>query len=112
MYCTRVVECGYSQVPRVHFSKKYLLVVNDIACNILLLMVIQFRFLAKIVNVKTGFLNEDLQEEINMEFIQGMKNIGKDDCTVLDKCIYGLVVRQHHRKAVKIFKSGVQQRQH
>ena len=42
----------------------------------MLLMVIQFGFLPKIVNVKIAFLYGDLEEVIHMEFPQGKKNIG------------------------------------
>ena len=35
-----------------------------------------------------------------------MKGIGKDECIILDKCIYGLVqaTRQYNKKAVEILK--------
>ena len=44
-----------------------------------------------------------------MEYPQGMKNVGKDDCIILDKRIYGLVqaARQYYKKAVKSLKKAV-----
>ena len=46
VYYARVVECGYSQVPRVDFSKKYLLALHDIMFSELLLILIKFGSLA------------------------------------------------------------------
>ena len=39
---------------------------------------------------------------------QGMNNIGKDDCIILNKCIYGLVpaMRQYYKRAVEILKKA------
>ena len=53
---------------------------NDVILCVLLLIMVQFRLLAKVVNVETAFLYGDLKEEIYMECTHGMKGIGKDDC--------------------------------
>ena len=50
-------------------------------------MMIHFGYSAKRVNVKTDFLCEDLGEEIYMTFPQGMLNMGKDKCNILNKWI-------------------------
>ena len=41
-----------------------------------------------------------------MEGPQGISDIGKDDCIILNKCIYGLFqsLRKYSEKAVKILK--------
>ena len=75
IYWAYLVACGYSQVPGVDFSENYSLVVNDVTFFILLLMVLHFGYPDKIVNVKTGFLYEDLAEEIYMESPQGMASM-------------------------------------
>ena len=100
MYQAGLVAWGYSQVPGIK------LVVNDITFLILLLVVIHFGYLAKIVDVETAFLYGNLEEEIYMECPQGMSNMGKDGCIILNKCIYGLVqaAQQYYKKAVKILK--------
>ena len=54
-------------------------------------MMLHFGYLTKIVNIETAFLYGDLEEEIYMECPQGMANIKKDDCIILNKCIYGIV---------------------
>ena len=43
-----------------------------------------------------------------MEYPQGMSDIRRDDCIILNKCIYGLVqaVRQYYKKVIKIFKNS------
>ena len=64
---------------------------NDIMFHILLLMVINFVFLAKIFDIETAFLYRNLKKELYMECPQGMNNVGKDDCISMDKCIYGLI---------------------
>ena len=65
-------------------------------------MVIHFEHSAKIVNVNTTFLYWELEEEIYMECSQGMSDIGKDDCIILNKCICILVqaVRQYYKTVI------------
>ena len=100
----RLVACSCSQVPKVDFSKSYSLVMNETIFKILLLMVIRFVFSAKIIYIETAFLYGDLENEISTECPQGMKEIRKEDCIVLDKCIYCHIqtTRQYYRKATKI----------
>ena len=107
VYWAHLVACGYSQVPGVIFSENYSLVVNNIIFLILLLTVIYFGYSAIIVNMETDFLYGELEEEIYMEYPQGMSGIGQDDCIILNKCIYTLVqaVRQYYKKAAKILKN-------
>ena len=80
MNCGRLVACGYSQIPRIDYSENYSPVMNDVILCVLLLIMVQFRLSAKVVNVETAFLYGDLKEEIYMECTHGMKGIGKDDC--------------------------------
>ena len=108
VYWAHLVACGYSQVPGIDFSENYSPVVNDITFCILLLMVLPFGYSAKVVDVKTAFLYGDLEEEIFMECPRRMSDVKKDDCIILDKCIYSLVQAacQYYKKAVKILKSS------
>ena len=68
-------------------------------------MVLHFGFLAKIVDVDTAFLYGDLKEEIYMESPQGMNNVKKDGCIILNKCIYDLdqADHQYYKKGCKDF---------
>ena len=71
-------------------------------------MVLNFCYLTKIVDVETAFLHGDLKEDIYMECPQCMYDVKKDDCVILNKCIYSLVQAawQYYKKAVKILKSS------
>ena len=70
-------------------------------------MVLHFGYSAKIVDKETAFLYRDLEEEIYIECSQGISNVKKDKCIILNKCIYGLVqaARQYYKKAVKVLKN-------
>ena len=75
VYWACLVECRYSQILGVNFSKNYSLVADDVMFYILFLIVICFGFLASIVYDETAFLCKDLEEEICMEFPQRMSGI-------------------------------------
>ena len=79
VYWLCLVACEYIQILSVDFSKSYSQVVHKISFHILLWMVIHFRFLAKLIDVETAFLYGDLEEEIYMEYPQGISDIGGDD---------------------------------
>ena len=70
-------------------------------------MVIHFGYSAKLVDVETVFFYRELEEEIYMECPQGMSDVGKDVCIILNKCIYGLiqVAMQYYKKAIKFLKN-------
>ena len=56
MMChVKLVSCGYSQVTEVDLSKSYSTVKHEITFQVLLLIMIQNRFLVKVVNVETAF---------------------------------------------------------
>ena len=109
MYWVHLVACGYSQVPGIDFSENYSLVVNNTTFQVLQLMVLHFGYVAKIVDVETAFLYGDLEEEIYMECPQGMSNVTKDNCIILNKCIYGFVQAacQYYKEAVSSFIEGI-----
>ena len=54
-------------------------------------MVIHLTLTAKIVKVGTVFLYGNNEEEFFMECPQGMTHVSKDDCIVLNTCIYDLI---------------------
>ena len=70
------------------------------------MMMIHFRFMAKVFDVETAFLYRKLEDEIYMQCLTGIKNIAKDDYIILGKCIYDLVEssRQYNKKATEILK--------
>ena len=103
VYQVHLVACEYSQVLTVDFSKNYLPIVNNITFFIIFLMMIHFRHLVKIVHMETTFLYGKLEEEIYIDCLHGMSDVGHDDCIILNKCIYSLVqaARQCYKKAIK-----------
>ena len=72
------IACGCSQVPRINFFENYSQVVNHLTFCILLLIVLNFGYSAKIVDVETYFFYGDLEEGIYIECPQGMSNIKKE----------------------------------
>ena len=62
VYQECLITCGYSQVPTINILENYSQVANDKTFHVLLLMVLHFGYLAKIVNVETTFLYNDLEE--------------------------------------------------
>ena len=67
-YQANLVAFGYGQLPRVDMNL------------IVLLVMIHFEFLAKVVDIKTAFLNGDLEVEMYMECPPCIRNVTKDDC--------------------------------
>ena len=106
-YQASLVACGHSQVPCVNIYENYSPVMNNTTFFILLLKVIHFRYSSKIVNIETAFLYTELEGELYMECPLGISEVGKDDCIILNNCIYGRVymARQYHKKAHKIQKN-------
>ncbi len=74
VFRSRLVACGYSQIPGVDFTENYSPVVHDITFQILILAMMLFGLSAKIVDVETAFLYGKLDEEIYMECTPGMKS--------------------------------------
>ena len=93
---------------RAWFFWKFSPVVNNITFWVLLLMLLHFGYSAKIIDVETAFLYGELEEEIYMKCPQGTSDITKDNCFILNKCIYVLVQAacQCYKKAVEILKSS------
>ena len=100
VFHTRLIVYDYSKVAGVDFSKNYLLVMNDVMVRMLLLIMINFEFMATVVNAETAFLCGE-KEMIYMECPSGMNDICKDACVILQNCTYCLVqaARQYNNKA-------------
>jgi len=84
MFCAKFVACGYSPIPRVNFTKNYVLVMNDVIWCILLVAMIVWGLDTIIVDVETAFLHGDLEEEIYMNLPYGMEGEG-NKCLLLLK---------------------------
>ena len=95
----RLVTCGYSQIPGVDFSEAYAPVIHDVTWRILLIIYLNRKYEAKIIDIETAFLYGELEEEIYMECPEGLTKM-ENDCLILQKTIYGLVqaARQYWKK--------------
>ena len=100
---SRLVACGYSQIPGVDFTENYSPVIHDVTYRLLLLIQLAFGLKSRIIDVETAFLHGDLEEEIYMDCPEGMEGGSPDKCLKLEKTIYGLVqsARMFFKKTVK-----------
>jgi Reverse transcriptase (RNA-dependent DNA polymerase) len=87
---TRLVACGYSQVLGVDFQKSNSPVINDAVFQILIICQIIWGVTAVVVDVKVAFLNDDLDEIIDMECPDGIVQEA-DEVVHWNKSMYGLV---------------------
>jgi Reverse transcriptase (RNA-dependent DNA polymerase) len=108
---SRLVACGYIQVPRIDFMEAYIPVINDVAFRIMIVLQMIWKLSAKIIDVETAFLHGELDEEIYMDCPSGFDH-KPGECLLLKKDLYGLVqsARQFFKKLVEVFKTiGFQQ---
>jgi hypothetical protein len=107
----RLVACGYSQTPGIDFQDYYAPVVNDVVFRIVIIIQIVYKLCSAIIDVETAFLHGDLHEEIYMNAPSGLE-VNNDECTQLDKALYGLVqaARQFYLKfTAELKKIGFEQ---
>ena len=102
----RLVACGNSQIPGVDFTENYLLVIRDISVRILIINMVIYGLQGKLVDVETAFLYGGLEEEVYIDYPEGMVDVKEDEALLLQSTIYGLVqsARQYYKKATSIFK--------
>ena len=100
---TRLVACGYSQIPGVDFTESYAPVINDVCWRILIVIMMVMKLDSRIIDVETAFLFGDLEEEVYMT----CKEVhAEDEALLLLHAIYGLVQasRQFWIKYVEILR--------
>ena len=85
---TRLVACGYSQVPGVDFTESYAPVINDVCWRILIVIMMVMKLESSIIDVETAFLFGDLEEEVYMTCKEVHE---EDEVLLLLHAIYGLV---------------------
>ena len=90
-YKARLVEKGYSQVPRIDFGDIFSPVAKVTSIRLLLSVATAFDFEIEQMDVKTSFLHGDLEEEIYMKQPEGFMVKGKKELVWrLKKSLYGL----------------------
>merc|ERR1712115_382918 len=88
IFKTRLVACGYSQIPGIDFTESYAPVINDVCWRILIVIMMVMKLDSRIIDVETAFLFGDLEEEVYMT----CKEVhAEDEALLLLHAIYGLV---------------------
>ena len=113
VYCARLVAKGFSQIPGIDFTDNYSPVVNDVTFRVVVARILIENLKGKVVGIDNAFLNGDLEHEIYMKIPEGYdevinQEVGKEECLILWKAIYGLVqaARQFGKKIVDKMHGG------
>ncbi|KAL6322358.1 hypothetical protein AAG906_007911 [Vitis piasezkii] len=104
-YKAKLVVKGYSQREGIDFKETFSLVSTKDSFRVIMAIVAHFDLELHQMDVKTSFLNGDLDEEVYMEQPTGFLEVGKEDLVCkLNKSIYGLkqASRQWYLKFDKI----------
>jgi hypothetical protein len=111
-YKARIVVKGYNQIPGVDFTESYSPVATDTTTRIIFAFVLYKKnWVCEIVDVEAAFLNADLDEDLYIEYPEGVVEFGfeseattRSNCILLDKAMYGAVqaARQWSRKLIEI----------
>ncbi|CAJ1934699.1 unnamed protein product, partial [Cylindrotheca closterium] len=113
VFRSRLVACGYSQIPGVDFTEHFAPVINDITWRILLVAMMIWKLDAWLIDVETAFLHGEFDEgeQIFMNLPVGYDLVDSsidmsEDCIELMKTAYGTVqgARQWWKKFVSILK--------
>jgi transposase InsO family protein len=92
IFRSRLVACGYSQVPGIDFTNVYSPVVNDVTFRIMMVAEMVYKYKSKLIDIETAFLHGQLEDDeiVFMDCPHGMDH-EDDECLRLRKTIYGLV---------------------
>jgi hypothetical protein len=111
-YKARVVVKGYNQIPGVDFTESFSPVATDTTTRIIFaFMLYNKNWVCEVVDVEAAFLNADLEEDLYIEYPEGVVELGfetestaRENCILLDKAMYGAVqaARQWSRKLIEI----------
>jgi len=101
-YKARLVAKGYTQREGIDYNEVFSHVVKHSSIRILLALIAQYELELDQLDVKTVFLNGDLEKEIYMSQPTGFKTAGKENMVCkLKKSLYGL--KQSPRQWYKRF---------
>jgi hypothetical protein len=91
--------------PGIDFSESFAPVLNDVSFRIMLIAKLVWNMTCTVVDIETGFLHGDLDEEINMEVPKGLE-IENNKELMLRKTIYGLFqsARKFYEKLINVLK--------
>ena len=113
-YKGRVVVKGYVQIPGVDFTDSFAPVATDAGIRIVFAITMHKKtWTLEIIDVEASFLEGDLEEDIYLEWPEGVIEFGFEDqnviseyCIKLNKAMYGTVqaARQWNKKLVQCLK--------
>ena len=90
-YKVRLVVKGYSQREGIDFKETFSPVSTKDSFRVIMAIVAHFDLELHQMDVKTAFLNGDLDEDVYMKQPTGFVEVGKEDLVCkLNKSIYGL----------------------
>jgi hypothetical protein len=113
---------GYNQIPGVDFTESFSPVATDTTTRLIFAFVLLKNWVCEIVDVEAAFLNADLDEDLFIDYSNGVVDFGfetkqttQDFCILLDKAMYGAVqaARQWSKKLTEVLtgKLGLTQSQ-
>jgi hypothetical protein len=99
------VACGYIQVPGIDFSESLAPILNEVSFRIMFIKKLDWNMTCSVVDIETGFLHGDLDEEIYMEVPKGIA-IDENKILILRKTIYDLIqiTRKFYEKRINILR--------
>jgi hypothetical protein len=99
------VACGYRQIPGINFSESFVPVLNEVNFRIMLIAKLVWSMTRSVVDIETGFLHGDLDEDIYMEVPKGLA-IKDNKKLILQKTICGLLqsARKFYEKVITVLK--------
>ena len=90
-YKARLVAKGYAQVEGLDYTETFAPVAKFTSIRVLLTLAAAHDWEVHHMDVKTAFLNGDLEEEVYMDQPEGCEEVGKEDLVCrLKKSLYGL----------------------
>ena len=108
-YKARYVAKGYSQIPEIDYMETYSPVTRIETIRALVNVAAKKNLVVQQMDVKTAYLNSELQEDIYMQIPEAYELYGKvpdgAECVKLNKALYGL--KQGARQWFKCLSSAV-----
>ena len=89
VYKARLVACGYSQIHQVDYFETYAPVISLTGVRLIFFLAHMFDLVLHVFDVKTAFLNSQVDEELFMSMPEGLETLPGKVCK-LNKSIHGL----------------------
>jgi hypothetical protein len=105
IFRAQFVACRYSKIPGIDVNESFAPVLNDVSFGIMLIAKLVWNMTCSVIDIKTTFLHEDLDEKILLEVPKGLTII-KNKKLILRKTMYGLFqcTRKFNEKLINVLK--------